>query len=155
MTIILETQEQLQNTKHEEGVQFRCSQCKAVKPVQTSGGTGYGYNKDKDAICYACCGVNDLEEMMTQGRITLYLTCEPAHHLQRPEGRNRKGKVSNWPGTLSFDCYTTVGYHNIARTRYNVWFWGPDGHRWYGVTYGEYTQICRCKRTKETRPKTL
>lgn len=55
----------------------------------------------------------------------------------------------NWPGSLEFRCWTRTGNHNIARTRYDVWFYGPDGYIWYGVTYGEDTQLCHCKRTKK------
>jgi hypothetical protein len=43
----------------------------------------------------------------------------------------------------------TTGRHNIAGVRYDVWFRGPDGHVWWGVQYGDMTQICHCKRTKE------
>lgn len=33
--MILTTQKQLRDTKHESGVEFKCSQCHEVKPVQT------------------------------------------------------------------------------------------------------------------------
>jgi hypothetical protein len=73
--------------------------------------------------------------MKDEGRITLYLTDD--------------GRVTNWPNSLSFKGHVSKGRHNIAGTRYDVWFTGPDGHRWHGTQYGDNTQICHCKRTKE------
>lgn len=108
-----------------------------------------------------CCGENDRKDMISTGKAVLYLTCEPASKmrlngqpytiatLNQGIGRSTKGTVSNWPGTMKFDCYTTVGHHNIARYRYDCWFTGPDGKRWHGVTYGDNTQICRCRRLKD------
>jgi hypothetical protein len=158
---VLTTQQQLQETRHVEGVEFQCCQCKAVKPVQTSGGTGYGYNKQNEPVCYDCCGENDRAEMIATGKAVLYLTCEPASKMRRanglpftPEtaregsGRKTAGEVTNWPGTLRLKCHTQAGRHNIAGTRYDCWFTGPDGYEWHGVTYGEDNQLCRCKRTK-------
>ena len=158
--MVITTQAQARETKHENGVSFRCSVCGEIKPVQTEGGTGYGYDANGFVVCYACCGKQDREDMIRTGKATLYLTCEPASKMRlngRPytpstlsqgTGRNRAGKVSNWPGTLEFPCTTTVGRHNIARTRYDAWFTGPDGKPWHGVTYGDNTQICHCKRLK-------
>ena len=158
---VLTTQRQLRKTKHVEGTFFKCHQCKQVKPVQTSGGTGYGYDAKDRPVCYECCGENDRKDMISTGKAVLYLTCEPASKmrlsgqpytiatLNQGIGRSTKGTVSNWPGTMKFDCYTTVGHHNIARHRYDCWFTGPDGKRWHGVTYGDNTQICRCRRLKD------
>lgn len=56
--------------------------------------------------------------------------------------------VSNWPGTLRFDCLIRKGRHNIAGTRHDVWFDGPDGYVWHGTQYGEWTEICHCRRTQ-------
>lgn len=126
---------------------FYCARCRQDKPLKTEGGTGYGeYNGQKH--CYDCCAEFDKETMTSEGKITLYLTCEPSHFMKREHGRKTEGKVSNWPGTLSFRAYTTVGKHNIAGTRYDVWFTDHTGAKWYGVTYGENTQICHCRRLK-------
>ena len=145
--------------------EFKCVDCKEVKPVQKEGGTGYaciGKNRDRK-ICYSCCAIRDRKDMVKRGRATLYLTCEPAHKmlnngspynpstLNQGTGRATRGTVSNWPNTLSFPCHTRVGHHNIARYRYDVWFRGPDGFVWHGVTIGDNTQICHCKRTKERK----
>ena len=64
MPTIIETQKQARNTVHTSAVQFKCGDCGHVKPVQTSGGTGYGYygpdGADAKPICYECCGKRDL-----------------------------------------------------------------------------------------------
>lgn len=132
----LTTQAQLRNARHVDGLQFKCSHCKQVKPVQTSGGTGYGYIDDKP-VCYECCGAADRASMLETGRATLYLT--------RTDGAY---SVTNWPGTMRLAAGVKVGRHNIAGRRYDAWFTGPDGKPWHGVTYGDNTQICHCKRLK-------
>lgn len=116
---------------------FICSVCNQEKPTQASGGTGYGYDKNDNKICYVCCGQIDKEEMQKTGRATLYLTQE-----------NGQNKVTNWPGTLVFKpYYSKTGRHNIAGRRYDVWF-TFDGKPWRGTTYGDNTQICHCRRIK-------
>ena len=38
-------------------ITFTCSKCQEEKPIHTSGGTGYGENRETGAkTCYACCG---------------------------------------------------------------------------------------------------
>lgn len=55
--------------------------------------------------------------------------------------------VTDWPGKLSFPVTSiSKGRHNMARTRYDVTFIGPDGKPWRGTQYGENTQICHCRR---------
>jgi hypothetical protein len=145
--MILETQDQLRQAAHEEGLSFRCGDCGETKPVQAEGGAGYGYMGEgatEKPVCYECCGKRDQQRMIEDGRAVLYLTCEPAHKSPR----RTRGKVGNWPDSLSFPCHTRPGRHNIAGTRYDCWFVGPDGYEWHGVTYGDNTQICHCKRTK-------
>ena len=91
-------------------------------------------------ICYNCCADLDKQEMIKSGnskKVELYLNT------------NEK-KVTNWPGTLSFNIRgLRKGKHNIARTRYDIWFNGPDNFIWHGVNYGEFTQIVHCKRTAQ------
>lgn len=127
---------------------FTCNDCKRTLPVQHEGGTGYaclGSSEASPKVCYDCCAIRDKEFMRVEGRITLYLTCE---RKSLKTVRNQAGKVSNWPGTLSFPCSTKQGRHNIAGTRYDCWFTGLDGFLWHGVSYGENTQLVHCKRTK-------
>ena len=117
---------------------FRCIDCKEPKPVKRDGGTGYA-TTPRGKVCYLCCAVRDAKEMTQKGRIVLYLTVNPAGHKQ----------VTNWPGTLilPINAYR-AGQHNIAGSRTDIWFQGPDGKPWHGVQYGEWSQILRCKRLK-------
>lgn len=97
--------------------------------------TGYGISSDGKKHCYECCATRERDAMIKTGKATLYLT--------------DKG-VTDWPGKLQFSVVRkNTGSHNIARVRYDVWFIGPDKHIWHGVTYGDFTQICHCNRTKE------
>lgn len=88
--------------------------------------------------------------MIETGKACLYLTM-PEANRRAPLGMiNEPATVSNWPGTLKFDVHAGAikrGHHNIARTRVDVWFRGPDGFTWHGVNIGD-NMICRCKRTK-------
>lgn len=111
---------------------FVCSVCNQEKSIQKTGGIGYGYNHSNDKICYACCGELDKKEMVEKGKTTLYLTDKA---------------ITNWPNSLSFPIsYRKTGRHNFAGKRYDVWFTGPDKKNWHGVTFGDNTQICHCKR---------
>ena len=139
---------------------FTCVRCGEEKPINTSGGTGYAGDIG-NPTCYSCCADLDRESMIETGKATLYLACEPASKafdngrpftpatINKGHGRSRKGTVSNWPGTLAFSASVDYSRHNIARWRYDAHFIGPDGFWWHGVTYGDNTQICHCKRTKK------
>jgi len=98
--------------------------------------TGYGITPDGGKHCWDCCAKYDRQRMIDTGKIILYLT--------------RKGNIdiaTNWPGTLSFNVSVpSVGRHNLAHVRYDVWFRGPDNKQWHGVQYGYNTQILHCKR---------
>jgi len=60
-----------------------------------------------------------------------------------------KGEITNWPGTLRFNVlWRKTGRHNWGLTRHDVWFIGPEGQAWWGVRYGDNTQIVHCKRIK-------
>ena len=110
--------------------------------------TGYGVNENSETFCYSCCAENDREYMKEHGKITLYLTIN--REIVCNVGRKWfDGKVGNWPDSLSFPCRVKQGNHNIAGTRYDVWFNGPNGRVWHGVQYGDMTQLCYCKQTKE------
>jgi hypothetical protein len=113
--------------------------------------TGYGTDSEGRTTCYECCGEKEKEDMRVHGKAVLYLT-HAGYGAGSPFGAYpwRDGKVTNWPGTLVIPCRVCKGKHNIAGTRYDVWF-EFEGEKWYGVQYGEYTQICRCKRLKGNR----
>lgn len=123
---------------------FKCSRCKETKPVQTEGGTGYGWQGQGSArrkVCFACCADFDRASMARTGEAMLYLTeSSPAHYC---------GEVTNWPGTLRFEVVSRKGGgHNIAGTRTDVWFVDHTGARWHGVQIGRYNTIVRCHRVK-------
>ena len=118
-----------------------------------------GYKTEtKEPVCFACCAVRDAYMMTKTGHskdLPLYLSDSGDTRIVTSAGRHpaygryTDGLISNWPGTLRFKCRVKVGRHNIAGVRYDVWFTGPDNHVWHGVQFGDNTQICHCKRTKE------
>jgi len=114
-----------------------------VKPVQKNGGTGYAETDDGERVCYDCCAGRDRGFMAKEGRIILYLT-----ERARDADSRKHYSVGNWPGTLRFQAVAHRGRHNIAGTRTDVWFTGPDGHIWHGVQFGNFSELCHCKRTK-------
>jgi hypothetical protein len=115
--------------------EFTCIKCGKTKPVHHDGGTGYAVQDDGGRVCYSCCAEIDQEYMRSHSRIDLYLC----------KGITGLWEVTNWPGTLRFPVAPRKGKHNIAGSRYDVWFFFAC-HMWHGVQYGEWTQICHCKR---------
>lgn len=115
--------------------------------------TGYGEDRDGKRYCYDCCAERERAAMIEHGKATLYLVKDSGY--QRPtvgseQASDRAWIITDWPGKLRFrPWHVRKGRHNIARTRYDAWFAGPDGHVWHGVQYGDMTQIIHCKRTKE------
>ena len=110
----------------------KCSRCNKMV-------FGYGYDNDSKAIvCYECCAIKDENYMKEHGKIIMYLT-----------GKDNKKEVTNWPGSLRIVVrYSKEGKHNIARVRQDVWF-DFDGFLWHGVQYGDNTQLCYCRKTKQ------
>ena len=56
--------------------------------------------------------------------------------------------VTDWPGVLKFQGYVTIGSHNLAGRRVDVWFADSDGREWHGVNYGHNSQLCHCRRLR-------
>ena len=109
--------------------------------------TGTAHTAGGKEICWECCAIADKQTMIAEGNsrnLPLYLTHDAFLH----GSKFTLGKVTNWPSTLVFTCNVKKGKHNIAGSRYDVWFTGPDGKQWHGVQYGEWTQVCHCKQTK-------
>lgn len=105
--------------------------------------TGYGVDSKGKKSCYACCAEADKTRMIEDGKIVLYLSHDAAPQISSDYW------VANWPGSLKFRVsYRKVSRHNMARTRDDVWFTGPDGKNWHGVQYGRNSQLCYCKRIK-------
>ncbi|MEN6367736.1 MAG: hypothetical protein ABFC88_13070 [Thermoguttaceae bacterium] len=119
---------------------FTCAVCGAEKVHTGEFTTGYGMDNGGNKVCYDCCGKREWEYMRDTGRATLYLV-------------DRQGcgwEVTNWPGTLKFRVRSIrKGSHNLAGARYDVRFIDSTGAEWHGVTYGNMTQICHCRRLKQ------
>lgn len=123
---------------------FTCTICKQEIIHENNFTIGYGVQNGQK-VCYECCGKQDREWMKNHDKIMLYLTGEDSLILGEKPNR---WMVTNWPGTLKISCSNPrIGRHNIARTRYDVWF-RLDGQNWHGVQYGENTQVCYCRKVK-------
>lgn len=125
-------------------------ECGHEPSVGATVGTGYGQDADGKRYCYACCATRDREQMVRDGKATLYLSRDETGPAVGNMGPRYSYKVTNWPGSLVFKVGGAIrhGKHNIARTRSDVWFTGPDGKEWHGVQYGDNTQLCHCRRIK-------
>jgi hypothetical protein len=133
---------------------FYCHHCNRVKSYKSDITSGYALDHDNNKVCFDCCAVIDRESMIDRGdskSLPLYLAKASRPPLKLcPEESYSTYEVTNWCGTLRFKCgQPRKGRHNIAGSRHDVWFHGPDGHVWHGVQFGEWTQVCHCKRTKE------
>ena len=115
---------------------FHCDACSRNLVHNSDFTTGYGV-MDSLKHCFACCGEFDkdtMAEAQPGDKVYLYLT---------------KDHVTNWPGTLKFEILNdSVGRHNWGLNRYDVWFKDHVGGRWHGVTIGNDTQICHCRKLK-------
>ncbi len=128
---------------------FECADCGQTKPKHLPDdhtyGTGvfttarYARTADDRLICWECAAERTRADMIEGGRTYLYLT---------EDGKGGR-TLTDWPGTLKFRAYgARTSWHNIGRTRIDVWFAGPDGYEWHAYQIGEWTQIAHCKRTK-------
>ena len=100
--------------------------------------TGYGTFNGK-RHCYDCCANNEKKWMIEKGRTALYLM----------QYDDKPWEVTDWSGKLRFKVTSRrVGRHNWGLKRYDVWFTGPDGRLWWGVQYGDNTQLVHCKATR-------
>ena len=98
---------------------------------------GYATDSSKRKICYQCCADQDREYMNVHDRITLYLA-----------KRDDQWHVTNWPGTLAMLALVNVrrNGHNWGLTRRDAWFQADDGAWWWGVSYGDWTDLIHCKK---------
>ena len=131
---------------------FHSDNCKRQLPITPGLTTGYGRNSDNELYCFRCCGESDREYMENHNRVTLYLTTLPGTIRRYGSGLTefKQFEVGNWPGTMLFRTFDhSHGRHNIAGSRVDVWFLDHTGRRWWGVQYGELTQLCHCRKLKE------
>jgi hypothetical protein len=126
-----------------------CVDCgQAIIKPKDSFSTGYGV-QNGFKVCFACCGKQDSVWMQDHDKITLYLTMYDKPSLILPGQIYKAAKITNWPGTLEFKTnYVKQGLHNFAGVRYDVWFKDEHGNRWWGVQYGDNTQLLHCKKLK-------
>ncbi|KKN85794.1 hypothetical protein LCGC14_0276010 [marine sediment metagenome] len=126
---------------------FVCHRCgKTVVVNKTDLCPNYAILRTGDGedvrLCIWCASDLEREWMLSNGRTCLY--------LQEADGIPKE--VTDWRGILRFKVMEyRFGRHNIAGSRTDVWFWGPDRHLWWGVLYGQNTQLIHCKRTKEKK----
>lgn len=112
---------------------------------------GYGTDESGARSCYACCAASLRADMVATGRATLYLTRDKEAGLTALGSPKPSGYVlTDWPGELRFATGPVrKGRHNIAGTRYDTQFRGPDGAAWHATQYGENTQVAHCRRTRK------
>jgi hypothetical protein len=105
--------------------------------------TGYAYNvTDDKTLCYDCAAKIEHQYMLDNNKTVLYL-------VRNTSELNPFYEVTDWPGKLRFRVrHMKTGRYNLARKAYHVWFTGPNNTNWHGVTYGDNTQLCHCKRIK-------
>ncbi len=117
---------------------FICTDCKEEKVHINSnncGGTGYAIDKQGNKICYECCAIRDINDMIATGQATLYLTI-----AGKDASCPNWPVLTNWPGTLKFTVERRKkGLHNFAGQRIDVWFNDYNGDKWHGVVYGDNT----------------
>lgn len=124
---------------------MKCHDCKQeiVTPESTVkngfGSTGYAVIEEQHTICYNCCAIRDSERMQTDNRIALYLT--------KHDGQ---WTVSNWPGTLRLNAFVRIHKrgHNWGIPRRDAWFLDRHKQWWHGVNYGDWNDLCYCKKLK-------
>lgn len=124
--------------------QMICSQCGEIitAPALRSIATGYALGSDGEIVCYDCCAEHDKAQMRARLPIVLYVewTRDSAEGLL-------PSRVMNWCGSLRLPIsYWSRGSHNIARTRFDIWF-KFDGVAYHGVNIGD-NDILRCKALK-------
>jgi hypothetical protein len=136
---------------------FACHQCgETVTPDLERRNSGYAFDRDNSKICFQCCAKQDAAHMKQVGKIdSLYLTLPVAYSNDGPRKSPRLGwryaagiRITNWPGSLVFATGAVkVGRHNWAGYRFDVWFTGPDGEEWHGVSLGD-SDLLRCRRVR-------
>lgn len=114
---------------------FTCTTCRRELERQTTGGTGYGVDKDGAKHCYQCCALAEFDSMVETGKGMLYLGVDTVH---------------DWAGHLAFKTlgrrYSRHG-GGFGSQRTDFWFTGPDGALWHGINRGDM-DLARVRRTK-------
>lgn len=115
---------------------------------------GYAIAPDGRHICYTCAGAWELNDALEHGSAVFYLTNNHSYsYLRDSMGHYVKpgdAKITNWSGTVAFKIlYMKVNYHNWAAYRVDVWFKDIMGDYWWGRQYGNFSELCYCRRIKK------
>lgn len=125
---------------------FHCDRCNKDIIHHSKVGTGYGSYDSGKLYCFDCCGDMDRLMLETSDRATLYLV--------DPDSKNANNgvfKITNWPGTLSFDGRWPIRWrHGKHQTRaVRVEFYDHKGNRWIATRYSDNTQVAHCRKIKK------
>src|SRR5262245_24760848 len=122
-------------------VNIKCAVCGKRVRYDPTFAIGAEFFCDKGLVCYGCAPRLTREYMTVDGdngRVHLFLGDAPNDQLY----------VTNSKKTLIFPVTRfKLGRHNLAGTRTDLWFNGPDGREWHGVVYGTHGPL-RCRATK-------
>lgn len=129
----LKTSKQSRATRHAEGVTFECCDCGEVKPVQTSGGTGYAVIPDTGRLCcYACTDKRERADLLTAEKIVRYVSSN---------GR----ALQTWSGGSLGQVYFGER-HPWSRERHYITAIDCHGQRWHGTgAPGMWASLRKCK----------
>ena len=84
-----------------------------------------------------------VEHMAHAGIAVLYLLYRPGAVSQ-----GERYQVGTWDGSHKWNVSQfRKGRHNMAGSRLDVWFTGPDGKTWHGCNLGD-NDIVRCRANK-------
>jgi hypothetical protein len=126
--------------------------------IATSDGLGTGYAVDREGktLCYECCGKQDREELLRDGKQTGYLSMKRRIYdglgiIRYGQGRDalEDGTFGNWPGTFTIPVKGTDAkrsINNFGAERIDFWF-TFEGSRYWGYNVGD-NQIAHVRRIK-------
>ncbi len=121
---------------------FHCDYCKEDKEYISTTPTGFIKYHNK-TICFGCYTRIDIDNMRITGKGILRLhredtlPSEPLRYTMRNLGTLR----------LPVNRIITKNYVKHS-TRRDIWFDLYD-QIWHGVQYGDFTQLCHCRRLKQ------
>ena len=119
--------------------------------------TGYGIDANGKKTCFECCGKQDREELLRNGKQIGYLEIKRKTydglgtiHFGTGLDTFEDGFYSNWPGTFKIpvkgiDAKRSI--NNFGAERLDFWF-QFEGHRYWGFNVGD-NQIAHVRRIKD------
>jgi|688.fasta_scaffold30353_18 hypothetical protein len=132
MKTILRNSTESRATRHDETVSFECCDCHTVKPVQTSGGTGYACLPDGGLCCYPCTDVRERADLLTRDKVCQYVS---------GDGK----RLTTWTGG-DLGRVSLGERHPWSRERFYVSATDCHGQRWHGTgAPGMWANLKKCK----------